>query len=1151
MPNPSPDSPSSTPSTIHGFALVIALSLMGFILLLLLALSSFVRVEGDSARNNRDKESARQNALLGVQVALGQIQKSLGPDQRVTARADILQSDLAEPYWTGVWEDPDPEDPTDDPLLRLWLVSGNTSDNLNYTPDTSPALADSIELLGVGSAEDRDLVRPPLVRFEGASNAYAYWVGDEGIKANASSMAEDYPARVAASDTSLSTVPLRFGFEAMTDFDTYSPIPAIYQNLHEPQQLALAQNHPDNESGDNIFTELSVKNHYSDLTIYSSGLLTDPKRGGLKWDLSALINLSASDFDSQFVNRMPGDRMLDRHYPGHGPRWDILREFTEQVRATTDISGIEAYIPTDDDSVGVSPIIAKFQMYLYVALMNEGLDSTTGKTRFRPRIYYLPAIVLWNPYDVTIQAPANGYQVRWRQTSTDALQFLYAPGYYNGGNWEAIQTENSTDLAAFPPLLKPGGVFEYLFFNIPETNIPPGEAIVFTPPNHQNLGTSDYSHLGSSGLDLEAGARNYGFYSDAKEAFLVEESDLPNTTFDDLRIDLRREVASLGNARFVGSLIGLYRYNSSQYYQLVNSVTFGRFMDHPTISEQSNKAIDEHEPDAYRPDILNTGLVSQLDSTAHRPMGLDISFISPELKRDTILASESRENARMLTSYNLRARQISRLDFSNLYNTSDWGKSGESRLYDAYPLIHYSPGGIDIQSMAEIETWDPDASKAYVGLSDSSITNIGTLNQATHYSPFHLPRGEHPYLSVGDLMHIDLAGADGTVDTGRSTESDIYGPSQVVGNSYAPMNIGFNNLSVNDRDGNLLPDYSWLINDELWDRFYVSTIPEADPIELPLVNSRYIPFSETENSLDAEEIERLRTYDEAARNLLIHGPFNVNSTSVEAWKTLLASYWGQTVRTTDGVNITTGNASPIVPAPIASGQAYGGQGSEDAHLFRGYRQLDQTEIQQLATAIVDEVRTRGPFLSLADFVNRSVNPNDAVLDEAATSFSDNQRNGVLKQLASDPRMMGTLQAAIDRSGLNDPFEDNWFFTKERTKSIEAERDSQPPNIPAAMGAYLANTPGYLSQTALLARLGSVLTVRSDTFIIRAYGDIREPGTDKVIARSWCEALVQRYPEYVNADADEANVFPPTDQINQQMGRKFRIIGFRWLNKNDV
>ena len=75
-----------------GFALVIALSLMAFVLLLILSIASFVVVEQQSANIAKQQLVAKQNALVGLQIAIGELQQRLGPDQRATASADILDS---------------------------------------------------------------------------------------------------------------------------------------------------------------------------------------------------------------------------------------------------------------------------------------------------------------------------------------------------------------------------------------------------------------------------------------------------------------------------------------------------------------------------------------------------------------------------------------------------------------------------------------------------------------------------------------------------------------------------------------------------------------------------------------------------------------------------------------------------------------------------------------------------------------------------------------------------------------------------------------------------------------------------------------------------------------------------------------------------
>lgn len=126
----------------RGFALVLALSLMAFVLLLVISLSTLVRVNYISAVNQRDLTSARQNALLGLNVALGELQKALGPDQRISTTAVALDTATGDDddddydsdtgtlstdgviskrqHWTGVWNGASRDETASIALRRLF-----------------------------------------------------------------------------------------------------------------------------------------------------------------------------------------------------------------------------------------------------------------------------------------------------------------------------------------------------------------------------------------------------------------------------------------------------------------------------------------------------------------------------------------------------------------------------------------------------------------------------------------------------------------------------------------------------------------------------------------------------------------------------------------------------------------------------------------------------------------------------------------------------------------------------------------------------------------------------------------------------------------------------------------------------------------------
>jgi len=68
----------------------------------------------------------------------------------------------------------------------------------------------------------------------------------------------------------------------------------------------------------------------------------------------------------------------------------------------------------------------------------------------------------------------------------------------------------------------------------------------------------------------------------------------------------------------------------------------------------------------------------------------------------------------------------------------------------------------------------------------------------------------------------------------------------------------------------------------------------------------------------------------------------------------------------------------------------------------------------------------------------------------------------------------------------------------------------------------------------------------------------------VTSQAVCEAVVQRIPEYVDPDTDPTNnepwdeAFDPLspsasalNALNQQFGRRFKVVSFRWLASDEI
>jgi len=253
--------------------------------------------------------------------------------------------------------------------------------------------------------------------------------------------------------------------------------------------------------------------------------------------------------------------------------------------------------------------------------------------------------------------------------------------------------------------------------------------------------------------------------------------------------------------------------------------------------------------------------------------------------------------------------------------------------------------------------------------------------------------------------------------------------------------------------------------------------------------------------------------------------------------------------------------------------ASAGEGADagDSDSWLGIRLLTENQVSKLAEECVRQVKLRGPFLNMADFVNRRLE--DSELGQV----------GALQAAIDWDEWNGHSPSAGANDSINGRFKNPVDLITDADVSFSVNGDlpeGNPalPNPEAATGSRWTGIPGYVTQADLLKRIGNQITVRDDTFRIRAYGDTKDL-SGKVVARVWCEVVVQRVPDYVaslpddgsNTETDAAGDLarepvqvqdtsstlyrlianPDLLAINQQFGRRFVIKSFRWLNVDEI
>lgn len=1248
-------SSSSTPRSARkrgnrGFALIATLTLMMLLAMLAVAIMATAASQNRIALQTVLQSEARQQALVGLDAAIGELQVQLGPDQRVSASSGIIsENEGSTPqHILGVW------DSWDGPIygrslsgkgskitetysagrsnmFRRWMISardessarelGAVSSLCNRQPGRRICMIGEGTLGKSLSAQHyvyADLLTMPAT---GKNKAcFAWWVGGENQK-----------AKISVQNPKVEDSPL----EALhRTWDT--PAPRVLDNrdldflppeIEDPARIVTLASLPLVASS----SQAAGMPYFFDVTTSSYSIPVNVRTGGLKRDLCLLLDresLRGTEFAARSTqdcplvegNDVPKGTEADmpigswQNLHAYYNCWpdgsaDDSNNFTARLignveNAHTRLSGSvfdhnSRQYSIDPDSVNVGtgnlsyfdtrPMLeqgSKSAGYARTPVMlafmsNFGLVTEEGESQqggspqqkeptYNLRMCFAPMFLWWNPYNVPMRI--RGKQL-WAQSAPYKTTWLetYAIGSLTGNQWGwsryGMRTTSRTDKNAdgfgqdygdyFQNTL--GGENEDIVFQ-------PGEVLFFSPgkarltedytKGFSNPWVTGYNPSSVSGYKAH-------FYANKKQ------SEVDNGTwYVRLRMGQGGGQATNGSVNTDGYYFAPRRadcitvmsgYNGQEGTN-VNNTAFGK-----RASSPHRMLLGWYDPDK------DTGMefVDQESGTWNTDGSQSDETLPYYIAAMGVVAKSANANVDAYIrqgDYRTKIWQHSSPAFwGGMLVTPD----DQMRKYHPYQLAVLSVGsGLDTSPMDNI------GRNGYLGIT-------GEGEQVSYASVLELP--VHPPFSLAGFSGMRLLpGWYDCPSDGEFTAQSILRrmqyqagvPGVGIGNAFADpclppddvytffQNPSFTDLmKTNSFIFGDFFDHGLLINDAMWDTWFCSSISSMptkngkreakDVLEKFLSGEEELPVSRYKKTAtpynNDQIISRIMDGDGwkyIAQYLMIDGGFNVNSISVEAWaavlqglaqRKLVTGKNGQLRFVEDGKGDNQVLFSRFMLSTTdKSVDSLGGysmmQGSSTfrdggmASAWSEVRMLEPEAIRRLAEEMVKQVRKRGPFLSMSDFINRRLE-------------------------SGEHGLKGALQAAIDATDINRDFQE---------VKIQGLTGSLFKNPQADEGSLHTAAPGYLIQSDVLASLGNILTVRDDTFTVRAYGCVRNPA-DAILAQAWCEAVVQRTTNYVDPtnkpsdseykpDGSRAEGLSTTNKV---LGRQFRIVSFKWLDQWDI
>ncbi len=1165
------------PNPLHrrGFALVVTLSLMILLTVITVGLLSLSAIALRSSSQGAALATARANARMAIMLAIGALQKQAGPDQRVSATASLAGATQNQ-NWTGVWR----ADQADS--RPAWLVSGENPDPARPLPVPS-----STRLLAAitGNADSRELRVPTVtVKQSNTAGSFAWWVGDEGVKARVdlARPKEEAPenlTRLARSQSALEPGLIALG----AGFEKLGPDSVIEKTrLISMKSVSFAASNPE-----------LPRIHFDDLTSGGEGLAVNVAQGRLKTDLSILFDRSqqgkpfiAEYLGAQGNNGLPSqsytvsdpakfylsDSLRTRLSSGTGPNWGILWNYArlwknisnQQIPAIlsdpmleTEVrkfdwmpykqSGITAFSrDLQHTNSSVTPVLSHMQIGFRLKTKLIGAPNTNPKLdRYQLQMQVKPVVGIWNPYNVPISATKYIFDwgiFPWLRFATGTSMGTKDPNAIDATNGVAeVWLRDQLKFVEIPTMK--GST--RLTMETEPVDLQPGEFRMFSVSAAEDM--TRINKLNSAWN--EDGAYEIDLIKSNNEKAIISGTLTDGTPrylwIGDMFLDDVQKGAA-ARTRFPDILTtnathGFFAFKASN-----NNGSITRFADIWNTGTGTYLV-----PERILSGASATGTTKAKYKIADlaRPGGYEHLATWSFFLRTTTQMEDVNGNQRSRGWVDANSRALSvnpRWEGTVAGNVVDGARQGWNFTGAFMGGAHgtglpakavgdggFGNRGLVAEAREGSENIEPQIGSVtrYQGLGGASNTAVGGQPNVIIHD---VPRS--PLVSIGQFQHAQLSRYS-------------FEPDFVMGNSYADQKIPLDKITAdnfNGFTGHNISDISYEINKRLWDDYYFSTLGLDDQTiagntfdsvhkyaqrPFPLANPRisFVPQS-SDKSIDKLISDAGNKVPEVVSSRVrIGGAFNINSTSKTAWKAVLASMGASELPRIDPANPA---AVPVWENPqgtrfsrfghVATADAFTKAGSgADPAFWLGWREMDTDELDKLAGAIVEEVRARGPFRSLAEFVNR--NP--------ASSTIEHQRKGAL-QAAIDRTINAALPASVS--------------------DLPAQKPTGPFSDAISGESQAVAHAGYLMQGDVLQSLGPILQARSDYFRIRTCGRAFAADGKTLLATVWCEAFVQRVPTYVDpADRPEIRAADLVSAANQQFGRRFELVSFRWLSPKEI